>query len=156
MVAEPLSAVAVVTPVISEGWALKQTDWVPLIVPGELIIFSIIVNDVVATQPEGVVTFTETKIEFVNGAVGINSTEVSVEVAVTMSVKTPFSENSYEAPAIPPAVAVILNDSSSQIISLSLSEEIVAFGMGLILTETGLEIDEQAVGSGFPPLSNLL
>ena len=125
-------------------------------VPAELIMFSIIVNDVVEEQPDGVVTFTETKIEFVNGAVGINSTKVSVEVAVTMSVKTPFSENSYEAPAIPPAVAVILNDSSSQIISLSLSEEIVAFGMGLILTETGLEIDEQAVGSGFPLLSNLL
>ena len=85
---------AVVTPVISAGCALKQTDWVPLIVPAELIMFSIIVNDVVEEQPAGVVTFTETKIEFVNGAVGINSTEVSVEVAVTMSVKTPFSENS--------------------------------------------------------------
>ena len=56
--------------------------------------FSVIVNDEVEEQPDGVVTFTETKIEFVNGAVGINSTEVSVEVAVTIFVKTPFSENS--------------------------------------------------------------
>ena len=56
-----------------------------------------------AKQPDGVVTFTETKIEFVNGAVGINSTEVSVDVAVTMLVKTSFRENSYTAPVIPPA-----------------------------------------------------
>ena len=60
------------------------------------------------------------------------------------------------APAIPPAVAVILNDSSSQMILLSLSDEIVAFGTELIFTVTGLEIDEQAVGSGFPPLSTVL
>ena len=45
-------------------------------------------------QPDGVVTFTDTRIEFVNGAVGLNSTDVSVEVAVTISEKTPFIENS--------------------------------------------------------------
>ena len=109
-----------------------------------------------AEQPDGVVTFTDTNIEFVNGAVGENSTDVSVEVAVTISVKTPFSENSYTAPAIPPAVAVILNDSSSQIMLLSLSDEIVAPGIGTILTVTGLEIDEHAVESGFPPSRTLL
>jgi hypothetical protein len=125
-------------------------------VPGEFIIFSIIVKDVVAKQPDNVVTFTDTKIELVNGATGLNVTEVSVEVAVTRLVKTPFSENSYAAPVIPPAVAVILNDSSSQIILLSLSDEIVAFGIGSIFTVTGLEIDEQAVGSGFPPSRTLL
>jgi hypothetical protein len=125
-------------------------------VPGEFIIFSIIVKDVVAKQPDNVVTFTDTKIELVKGVTGLNSTEVSVEVAVTRLVKTSFIENSYTAPVIPPAVAVILNDSSSQIILLSLSDEIVAFGIGSIFTVTGLEIDEQAVGSGFPPSRTLL
>ena len=118
--------------------------------------FSVIVKDVEAEQPDGVVTFTDTRIEFGNGAIGLNSTDVPVEVAVTISVKTPFTENSYTAPAMPPAVADILNDSSSQIMSLSLSDEIVALGMGTILTVTGLEIDEQADGSGFPPLRTLL
>jgi hypothetical protein len=118
--------------------------------------FSVIVKDVEAEQPDGVVTFTDTRIEFVNGAFGLNSTDVPVEVAVTISVKTLFTENSYTAPAMPPAVANILNDSSSQIMSLSLSDEIVALGMGTILTVTGLEIDEQADGSGFPPIRILL
>jgi hypothetical protein len=59
-----------------------------------LIIFSIIVNDDVEKQPNGVVTLTDTKVEFVNGADGIKFTKVSVEVAVTISVKTPFNENS--------------------------------------------------------------
>ena len=53
-------------------------------------------------------------------------------------------------------MAVILKVSSSQIILFNLSDEIVAFGMGSILTVTGLEIDEQAVGSGFPPSRTLL
>ena len=118
--------------------------------------FSVIVNEVEAEQPDGVVTFTDTRIEFGNGPIGLNSTDVPVEVAVTISVKTPFTENSYAAPAIPPAVAVILNDSSSQIMLLSLSDEIVAPGIGTILTVTGLEIDEQAVESGFPPSRTLL
>ena len=118
--------------------------------------FSVIVNEVEAEQPDKVVTFTDTRIEFGNGPIGLNSTDVPVEVAVTISVKTPFTENSYTAPAIPPAVEVILNDSSSQIMLLSLSDEIVAPGIGTILTVTGLEIDEQAVELGFPPSRTLL
>ena len=156
IVAEPLNAVADVIPVICSGWVLKQTDWVPLIVPGELIIFSIIVNDDVAAQPDGVVTRTVTKMELVKGAEGIKSTDVWVAVAVTRLENIPFKENSYEAPAIPPAVAVILKVSSSQIILFNLSDEIVAFGVVSTWTATGLDIDEHAEGSGFPPKSSLL
>ena len=60
------------------------------------------------------------------------------------------------APPIPPAVAVNVKLSSSQIILLSLSVFIVAFGFDCMFTVIGVLVDEHALGSGLPPISGSL
>ena len=64
--------------------------------------------------------------------------------------------NTYVAPPTPPAEAVNVKLSSSQITLLSLSVFIVAFGSDCIFTVIAELVDEQAVGSGFPAIKGLL
>ena len=77
-------------------------------------------------------------------------------VVVIVSAIIEFIENTYVAPPIPPAVAVNVKISSSQITLFSLSELKVAFTFDSIFTVIGELVDEQAVGSGLPPSRGLL
>ena len=60
------------------------------------------------------------------------------------------------APPIPPAVAVNVKLSSSQITLLGLLVLKVTLGSDCIFTVTAELVDEQAVGSGFPAIKGLL
>ena len=60
IVALALVALAVVAFDNCVGCPLKQIDWVPVIVPGESMVFSISVTEVEAVHPLARVTITET------------------------------------------------------------------------------------------------
>ena len=88
------------------------------------------------------------------GDAGVKFTDVWVTVAFIVLNGTSFILNTYVAPAIPPALPVNVNCSSSHITSLSLDN--VAFGSPSILTRISIDEDEHAVGSGFIPTNGLL